>query len=105
MNLIFFVTYKISEVLGTVVKNPSANPGDARDMDLIPGLGRFPGIRNGNLLQYSCFENSTDRGAWWVTVHGVTIYISLIFDTFYFSVSEFSFLKPQYFIFHSSYLL
>ena len=31
-----------------------------------------PLSRNGNLLQYSCLENSMDRGAWWVTVHGVT---------------------------------
>ena len=39
---------------------------------LIPGLGRFPGEGNGNLLQYICLENSMDRGAWWATVHGVT---------------------------------
>ena len=31
-----------------------------------------PGEGNGNPLQYSCLENPTDRGAWWVTVHGVT---------------------------------
>jgi len=37
----------------------------------IPGLGRFPGKRNGNSLQYSCLENSIDRRAWWATVHGV----------------------------------
>ena len=36
------------------VKDPSANAGDSRDMDLIPGLGRSPGAGNGNLLQYSC---------------------------------------------------
>ena len=41
-------------------------------LGLIPGLGRFPGEGNGNLLQYSCLENSMDRGAWWATVHGVT---------------------------------
>ena len=41
------------------------NPG------LIPGLGRSPGEGNGNPLQYSCLENSKDRGAWWATVHGV----------------------------------
>ena len=35
------------------------------------GLGRSPGERNGNPLQYSCLENPTDRGAWWATVHGV----------------------------------
>ena len=34
-----------------------------------PGLGRCPGEENGNLLQYSCLENSVDRGAWWATVH------------------------------------
>ena len=36
-----------------------------------PGLGRFPGERNGNPLQYSCLENFMDRGAWQATVHGV----------------------------------
>ena len=89
----------ISEVLGAVVKNPPANPGDARDVDLIPGLGRFPGIENGNLLQYSCLENSMEKGTLWATVHGDTIYISLLFETFNFSLSAFSFVKPQYFIF------
>ena len=33
--------------------------------------GRSPGEVNGNILQYSCLENSMDRGAWWATVHGV----------------------------------
>ena len=37
----------------------------------IPGLGRSPGEGNGNPFQYSCLENSMDRGAWWATVHGV----------------------------------
>ena len=40
-----------------VVKNPLANIGDLRDTDLIPGMGRSPGGRNGNQLQYSCLEN------------------------------------------------
>ena len=39
---------------------------------MIPGLGRSPGEGHGNPLQYSCLENSTDRGACWATVHGVT---------------------------------
>ena len=34
------------------------------------GLGRCPGVGNGNPLQYSCLENSMDRGAWLSTVHG-----------------------------------
>ena len=54
---------------GSAVQNLSANAGD---MGLIPGLGRSPGERNGNPLQYSCMENPMDRGAWWAIVHGVT---------------------------------
>ena len=45
---------------------------NAGDPGSIPGSGRSPGEGNGNPLQYSCLENSTDRGAWWATVHGVT---------------------------------
>ena len=37
---------------------------NAGDLGSIPGLGRFPGEGNDNLLQYSCLENSMDRGAW-----------------------------------------
>ena len=53
-----------------VVKNLPASAGDAGDMGLIPGLGRSPGVGNGNPLQYSCLENSMDREAWWAVVHG-----------------------------------
>ena len=42
-----------------------------RDTGLIPGLGRCPGGGNGNPLQYSCLENSMDRGAWQAPIHGV----------------------------------
>ena len=38
----------------------------------IPGTGRSPGEGNGYPLQYSCLENSTERGARWATVHGVS---------------------------------
>ena len=55
-----------------VVKNPSASAGDKGDSSLIPGSGRSPGVGNGNPVQYSCLKNSMDRGAWWVTVHGLT---------------------------------
>ena len=41
------------------------------DLGSIPGLGRSPGEGNSNPLQYSCLENSMDRGAWWATVHGI----------------------------------
>ena len=43
----------------------------AEDLGLIPGSGRAPGEGIGYLLQYSCLENSMDREAWQVTVHGV----------------------------------
>ena len=55
-----------------VIKNPPANAGDVRDVDLISGSARSPGGGNGNSLQYSCLENPMDRGAWWATVLGVT---------------------------------
>ena len=55
-----------------MVKNPPASSGDARDVGLIPGSGRSPGVENSNPLQYSCLENSKDSRAWRATVHGVT---------------------------------
>ena len=42
---------------GSVVKNPPANAGDAREAGLIPGSGKSPGVGLGNPLQYSCLEN------------------------------------------------
>ena len=53
----------------SVVKNPPAIAGDARDTGSVPGLGQSPGGGHGNPLQYSCLENTLDRGAWWATVH------------------------------------
>ena len=53
---------------GSVVKNPPANAGDT---GLIPGLGRSPGEGNGYPLQYSCLENSMDRGGCWAIAYGV----------------------------------
>ena len=49
-----------------VVKNSPANARDLRDTSVIPGLGRSPEGGHDNSLQYSCMENSVDRGAWWV---------------------------------------
>ena len=54
-----------------VVKNLPAKAGDVSDVGSIPGSGRSPGGEFNNPLQYSSLENSMDRGAWWVTVHGV----------------------------------
>ena len=44
---------------------------NARDVNSIPGLGRFPGEGNGNPFQYSCLGNPMDRGAWRAIVHRV----------------------------------
>ena len=52
-----------------MVKNLFANAGDTGS---IPGLGKFPGVGNGNPLQYHCLKNSMDRGAWKATVHGIS---------------------------------
>ena len=52
-----------------VVKNPPANPGVA---GLTPRLRKFPGVGNGNPLQYSSLENSVDRGDWRAAVLGFT---------------------------------
>ena len=53
-----------------MVKNLLANAGAAGDVGSIPGLGRAPGVGNGIMFQYSCLENSMDRGAWGAIVHG-----------------------------------
>ena len=53
---------------GSDGKVSASNVGDP---GVIPGSGKSPGAGNGNLLQYSCLENSMDRGAWRATVHGV----------------------------------
>ena len=54
-----------------MVKNPPVNARDARNMGSILESGRSPGVGNGNPLQYSCLENSVDRGTWWSIVHGI----------------------------------
>ena len=54
---------------GSEGKESACNEGDQGS---IPGSGRLPGKENGYPLRYSCLENSTDRGGWWATVHGVT---------------------------------
>ena len=57
--------------MALVVKNLLAHAGDIKDTGSIPGSGRSPGGVLGNPLQYSCLENSMDRGAWQATIHGV----------------------------------
>ena len=54
---------------GTEGKESTCNAGD---LSLIPGLERSPGEGNTNPPPYFCLENSMDRGAWWITVHGIS---------------------------------
>ena len=55
-------------LVAQIVKNLSAYAGDPGS---IPGSERSPGEGNGNPLQYSCLENSMERGSWRATVHGI----------------------------------
>ena len=56
---------------GSVIKNLPASTGDIRDSGSIPGSGRSPREGNGNTLQYSCLENTMDRGARQAMFHRV----------------------------------
>ena len=71
MHFIMCHPTKIDFPGGSVVKESACNAGDTGDVSSIPGSGRSPGRGNGNLLQYSCLENSMDKGTWWGTVHWV----------------------------------
>ena len=52
-----------------MVKNPPAMQEPQKKVD--PWARKIPRGGNGNPLQYSCWENTSDKGAWWATVHGV----------------------------------
>ena len=74
-----------------MVKIPPTHAGGTGDSGSIPGSGRSPGEGNGNPLQYSCLENSMDRGAWWAAVHGVAMSQTRLRDfpfTFHFHALE-----------------
>ena len=56
---------------GASGKEPACQCRRQKTRRPFPGWGRSPGGEHNNLLQYSCLENSMDRGAWWATVHRV----------------------------------
>ena len=66
--------FGVSQV-AIVVKESSCKEGDMGDAVLITRLGRSPGGRHGNSLQYSCLEKPMDREAWWPMVHRVNYQI------------------------------
>ena len=79
MNLAVSLMFRASLVTPNVESACNAgNPG------LMPGSGKSPGEANGYPLQYSCLEKSMDRGAWHVTVGGVTNRHDWVTNTFHF---------------------
>ena len=68
----FFHEIPWAPQVALAVKNPPASAGEVRDVGSIPGSGRSLGGGHGDPLQYSCLENSMDRGAWQTIVHGIT---------------------------------
>ena len=62
--LAVFFPYYIDISLFPGGSDGKASACNVGDLNSIPGLGRYPGEGNGNLLQYSCLENPMDRGAW-----------------------------------------
>ena len=69
MIIIIIIIMTLGFPAGSAVKNSPAIVGDS---SLILRSGRSPGEGNGNPLQYACLENPMERGAWGVTVHGIT---------------------------------
>ena len=61
---VYIYTRSLASKVALVVKNPMANSEDMRDVHSVPRLGRSPGVRASNPLQYSCLENPIDKGAW-----------------------------------------
>ena len=53
--------YRLPSPCSSTGKESTYNVGD---LGSVPGLGRSPGEGKGYPLQYSCLENSMDRGAW-----------------------------------------
>ena len=62
----------LQELLCLILSDGKESACDAGDLGSDPWVRKIPWGENGNPLQYSCLENSMDRGAWWTTVHRVT---------------------------------
>ena len=82
------ISFKMGFHGSSTGKESTCNAGDPSS---IPGLGRSPGEGNSYPLQYSCLENSMDRGAWQVTIHGITIRHDWVTFTFTFNGYQLNF--------------
>ena len=71
LNSVYFDLYLdyLYSKTSLVIQSVKISTYNARDLGSIPGSGRSPGEGNGNPLQYSCLQNSKNRGTWWATVH------------------------------------
>ena len=71
LNCVYFDLYLdyLYSKTSLVIQSVKKSTYNARDLGSIPGSGRSPGEGNGNPLQYSCLQNSKNRGTWWATVH------------------------------------
>ena len=77
LSLYLYVIYRYIWEIYIYIGFPGGSDGkegswNARDLNMIPGLGRSPWKGNGNPLQFSCMENSMDSGSWRASVCGVT---------------------------------
>ena len=68
MHICIYTHIYVVCLVAQTIKTPPA----ILETSSVPGFGRFPDKQNGHSLQYSCLENSLDRGAWWATAQGVT---------------------------------
>ena len=71
VKLSIYISLSSASQVALVIKSPSANAGDVRDVGSVSGLGRSPGGGNGNPLQCSFLEKLHGQGTWWSTVHRV----------------------------------
>ena len=70
LNYRSLLNYSQASQVVLMVKKLLASADTQETVGLIPGLGRSPGVGNGNPVQYSCLENPMDRGTWKAIVHG-----------------------------------
>ena len=82
-------TLRASQVV-LIVKNTPANAGDMRDAGSVPGLGRSPGVGNGNPLQCSFLENPMDRGTWRAIIHRIAQSQSQLSDLAQYSIYSYN---------------
>ena len=99
VDIYWYTCFLLGFPCGSAGKESTCNVGD---LSLIPGLGRSAGRGHGNQLQYSCLENSMDRGAWLTTAHGLQrVRHNWVTFTFCIFTNCLLFLRIYYYILHN----